>query len=196
MGDAATLAFYETQALHYTAWSGSEAHRHLEPFLNRLDPEARVLELGCGSGRDAIRMIDRGFQVDPTDGTPAMVQRVNNRFGLKARLMQFDDLDADACYDAVWAHACLLHAPQIDLPDILAAIHRALRPGGLHFANYKLGNGEGRDKLGRLNNFPSGAWLELIYRRAGFAIIEVEQYEGQGCDGTQRDWLALTVKKQ
>ncbi len=73
MVDAATLAFYEAQAPHYTAWSGQRAHRHLEPFLDRLKPEAKILELGCGGGRDAARIIERGFRVQPTDGSPAMV---------------------------------------------------------------------------------------------------------------------------
>ncbi len=110
--------------------------------------------------------------------------------------MQFDALDADASFDGVWAHACLLHVPQANLSGTLTAIHRSLRADGLHFANYKLGNGENRDTLGRLNNFPDSAWLKSIYRSAGFEIIDAEQYKGQGCDGMQRDWLALTVRKQ
>ena len=140
-------------------------------------------------------MIERGFILDATDGVPAMAEQANQHFGVGARVMRFEELDAVARYDAVWAHACLLHASRAELPQFLAAIHRALRPGGWHFANYKLGDGEGRDLLGRLHNFPDPRWLESRYREAGFAIEETEIYPGKASDGTQRDWMALTVRK-
>jgi hypothetical protein len=104
-------------------------------------------------------------------------------------------LAALAAYDAVWAHACLLHVARADMPGILAAIHRSLRPGGWHFANFKLGEGEGRDPLGRLTNFPDESWLLEIFRAAGFAIVETERYRGEGADGVVRDWFALTVRR-
>ncbi|TMM50179.1 class I SAM-dependent methyltransferase [Qipengyuania marisflavi] len=195
MSDPATLAFYEQQAPQYTASTAQMHHRHLDPFLTRLADGAHVLELGCGAGRDAARMIEHGFVVDATDAAAAMVRKAQERFGIAARQMRFDDLCADSEYDAVWAHACLIHVARADFPAVLAAINRALRPGGWHFANYKLGDGEGRDLLGRLHNFPSAEWLTAAYFAAGFEIVETESYPGQGADGTQRDWIAMTLRK-
>ena len=192
--DPATIAFYEQQAPHYTLSFGQAPSPHLDAFLDRLAPGARVLELGCGGGRDAARIIERGFDLDATDGTAAMVRKANERFDVGARQMRFDELDAVAQYDAVWANACLLHAAWADLPGIVTAIHRALRPGGWHYACYKLGDGEGRDLLGRLHNFPKAEWLVELYQQAGFAIEDRCEYAGQAADGTQRDWLALTVR--
>ncbi len=194
--DPATIAFYEANAPHYTLSFGQAPSRHLDSFLDPLEPGARVLELGCGGGRDSGRIRERGFDLDATDGTPAMVRKANERFDVGARVMRFDELDAVAAYDAVWAHACLLHVARVDLPGVLAAIHRALRPGGWHFANYKLGDGEGRDPLGRLTNLPDEAWLECVYRDSGFAIVATERYRGEGADGVQRDWCALTLRKE
>ena len=193
--DPATIAYYQANAPRYTLSFGQAPSRHLDTFLDRLEPDARILELGCGGGRDSARMIERGFDLDATDGTPAMVKKANERFDVGARVMRFDELDAMAAYDAVWAHACLLHVARADISDVLAAIHRALLPGGRHFANYKLGTGEGRDPLGRLTNLPDEDWLERVYRRAGFRIEEAERYRGQGADGVQRDWFALTVRR-
>ncbi len=195
MADDATIRFYQTQAPAYTASGAQGQSRHLEPFLKRLSPGARVLELGCGGGRDAAFMAGRGFDVDATDGTPAMARKANERTGLPTRVLLFEDIDAHEEYDAVWAHACLLHAARDELPGFLDAIHRTLRPNGLHYANYKLGDGEGRDLLGRLHNFPGEDWLEETYRAASFDILKTERYAGNASDGTQRDWLALTVRK-
>lgn len=195
MSDEATLAFYQRSAPHYTLSFGQAPSRHLDAFLDRLQPEARVLELGCGAGRDAARMAERGFAVDATDGTPAMVRKANERFDLGARVMLFDDLDAELAYDAIWAHACLLHVPRAAVPDMLARIFRALRQGGWHYASFKLGDEEGRCLLGRLHNFPDPEWIVSAYREAGFDIVSTEIWEGSGADGTIRDWIAITVRK-
>jgi len=194
--DAATIAYYQANAPHYTLSFGQAPSRHLDAFLDRLAPGASVLELGCGAGRDSARIAERGFTLDATDGTPAMVRKANERFEIAARVMRFDELDAEETYDAVWAHACLLHVARADLPGVLASVHTALRENGLHFANYKLGIAEGRDPLGRLTNLPDEEWLEQTYRAAGFAILATQRYRGKGADGIQRDWYALTLRKE
>jgi len=195
MPDQATLDFYEREAPNYTATSTQGQSRHLDNFLSRLNPGAYILELGCGGGRDASHMIEHGFVVDATDGTQAMTRKARERFNVPARVMRFDELEAIDRYDAIWAHASLLHAARAELPRFLQGIYQALHPQGLHFANYKLGDGEGRDKLGRLTNLPTATWLEETYSAANFEILETDRYAGKGCDGTQRDWLALTVKR-
>lgn len=193
--DPQTLAFYQARAPHWIFHSGERHSHQLDAFLDRLPPGARVLELGCGGGRDAAQIRERGFMVDATDGTPALVARANQNFALDARVMAFDELDFEAAYDAVWAHASLLHCPRADLPDVLLGIFRALRSGGWHFASYKLGDGEGRDLLGRLHNFPTSEWLIAAYETAGFALAAQDIYAGKSSDGTQRDWIDLTVQK-
>lgn len=195
MSDPATLAFYEASAARYGGEARRGHSRYLDSFLDRLAPGAKVLELGCGGGRDSARMAARGFSVDPTDAAAAMVALARDVFALPARRMRFDELVARAAYDAVWAHACLIHVARADMPATLAAIYRALKPGGWHFADYKLGDGEGRDPLGRLTNFPDTAWLDAVHRAAGFEIAESEVYRGEGADGVVRDWYALTVRR-
>ena len=193
--DPDTIAFYQARAPHWVFHSG-EAHSHqLDRFLDRLPPDTRVLELGCGGGRDAAHIRKRGFAVDATDAVPALVTRANQAFGLGARVMAFHELNAVSEYAGVWAHASLLHCPRAALPDVLAGIHRALLPGGWHFASFKLGDAEGRDLLGRLHNFPPPEWLIAAYENAGFVVEAQAIYAGKASDGTQRDWTDLTVQK-
>lgn len=193
--DPATIAFYQARAPHWVFHSG-EAHSHqLDGFLDLLPAESAVLELGCGGGRDAARIMARGFAVDATDAVPALVKRANEAFGIGARVMAFHELGAEAAYAGVWAHASLLHCPRAALPDTLQRIHRALLPEGWFFSSYKLGDGEGRDLLGRLHNFPSPEWLLAAYAEAGFTIESQHIYAGKASDGTQRDWIDLTARK-
>lgn len=193
--DPATIAFYQERAPHWVFHSGEHCSHQLDGFLNRLTPGGRVLELGCGGGRDAAHIRQRGFAVDATDATPAIVTRANQAFGLDARVMAFHELEAEAAYAGVWAHACLLHCPRGALPGVLTRIHRALVPGGWHFASFKLGEAEGRDLLGRLHNFPPSPWLIAAYQAAGFVLEAEVTYAGKASDGTQRDWIDLIVRK-
>ncbi|MGL4542842.1 MAG: class I SAM-dependent methyltransferase [Polymorphobacter sp.] len=194
--DRATLGFYAVEAPAYVTNGFDGASRHLDGFLQCLKPGARILELGCGGGRDAAAMLERGFDVVPTDGVAEMAQLASARLGIPVAVLRFDQLAADAEFDAVWAHASLLHVPRTGLGDVLAAIHRALKPGGRHFACYKTGSAEARDRLGRLYNFLSAEELHAVYRAAGpWQVIATETYAGVGYEGSESPWLALTLAK-
>ncbi len=195
MTDPATIGFYDREAPNYTLSSALGHGRFLDGFLDRLAPGARILELGCGGGRDAQRILARGFDVDLTDGSSGMAKKARERTGREVRILKFDELDDPDCCDAVWAHASLHHQPLAGLGEVLARIHRAVRPGGWFFANYKLGDGDERDRFGRLYNFAPREHLLDLYRDAGWALEEVFDYRDGGLDKVERDWIAITARK-
>ena len=200
MSDKATLDWYDREAPRYVVQMASPAlqslsHGFLLPFLDRLDPGSRILELGCGGGRDTRAMLERGFRVSATDGSAAMAREAEALTGQRVRMLRFDELADEAAHDAVWAHAALHHQPFAGLPAVLARIHRALVPGGLFFANYKLGDGEGRDALGRLYSFPPRDALLAAYAASGWDMVDLADYRAGGADKVERDWIAITARR-
>lgn len=194
--DPATLAFYASEAPDYAASGPGGIGRHLDPFLERLAPGALVLELGCGSGRDAAHMEALGFRVEPTDGVPEMAAQAETRLGRPVRVMRFDELDAVERYDGVVAAYSLLHVPRAGLIGVLARVWRALKPGGWHVATYKTAGGEGRDRLGRYYNYPSEAELRGFYAEAGaWSVVETETGEGRGYEGGESRFVIITLRK-
>ena len=172
--DAATLDFYEHRAAEWAAHLPFKHSPRLDPFLDRLPPGAAILEMGCGDGRDAAHMIARGFEVHASDGIPAMARLASERLGREVPVMRFAELDAVKAYDAVWCQASLLHVAEEDLPGVLARLHRALRPGGWHWASYKDGTGGGRDEFGRFFSYLPAERLEAAYRDAApWAELEI-----------------------
>ena len=139
--DPDTLAFYDREAKNYAARAKPERNRQLEEFLGHLAKGSKILELGCGDGRDSEAMIRSGFDVTPTDGSPGLAREAEKRLGRPVRILYFEDLDERAAYDGVWANACLLHVPADRLGDVLAKVHAALRRGGRFYASYKMGDG-------------------------------------------------------
>jgi SAM-dependent methyltransferase len=194
--DERTLAFYEREAAGYARQARGGAHPGLAEFLQRLAPGARILELGCGAGVDAEAMLAAGFDVEPTDGSPALAAEAGRRLGRPVRVMLFEDLEEVEAYDAVWASASLLHVPQERLSGVLARVWRALRPGGLFYASFKAGQGGGRDRLGRYFNFPAQTSLEQAYRQAGrWSDLRLRAARGGGYDGVERTWLDCLAAK-
>lgn len=194
--DARTLAFYAAEAPVYTASGKLGVSRHLDGFLDQLPAGAEILELGCGGGRDAAHMIARGFAVDPTDGTAEIALQAEARLRRPVRVMRFGELAAVDRYDAIWASASLLHVPRGDLPGVLARIHCALKPGGLHFASYKGGGREGRDRFGRYFNYFAREELESVYRDAApWDRLDLTEGLGGGYDGVPGPWVQITVRR-
>ncbi|MBZ0288383.1 MAG: class I SAM-dependent methyltransferase [Anaerolineae bacterium] len=104
-------------------------------FLAQLQAEnkRRLLEIGAGVGKDSLFFKESGLDVVCTDLSPEMVAICQSK-GLPAYVMDFLNLDfPDASFDAVYALNCLLHVPKTDLPNVLAEIHRLLKPSGLFF---------------------------------------------------------------
>jgi SAM-dependent methyltransferase len=193
--DEETLQFYRSNAQSYADWAKAPSTR-LRGFLALLPSGGSILELGCGAGNHSAVMLEAGFQVRATDGSPEMAKIASRRLGHPVETMLFDELDACDAYDGVWANACLLHAPRDELAGILGRIRRALKPSGVFYASFKTGEGHGRDNLGRYYNYPSPDWLQTTYAAAGqWNSLTSDTSVIQSFDETPATMLHLVVQK-
>ena len=196
--DKATLEYYQHLAPTFSASGKHVTNRYLHSFLERLEPGAKILDLGCGGGLDSLEMIQLGFDPVPCDGSASVAKKAEELLGRPVSVQRFDELDAEGAYDAVWASASLLHVPRAYLPAILKKVHRALRSNGLHFASYKAGGTEGRDTTGRYFNYLSREQLEHDYEQsAPWKMLWLEEYTGGGyVEGNgQGPWIAVIMQK-
>jgi SAM-dependent methyltransferase len=194
--DEVTLDFYDREAALYVASHKGGVVRWLGDFMQMLPKQGRVLELGCGSGRDAEVLLAHGFEVDPTDGTPAMAAQAEERLQRPVKVMRFDELADVGVYDGVWAHASLLHVPRSTLGTVLARVFHSLKLGGLVFANFKSGETAGRDRFDRHYNYPDRQMLIDIYlASAPWEILSAVDYDGGSYGGGDTPWIAITARK-
>jgi SAM-dependent methyltransferase len=193
--DEATLQFYRRNAQGYAAWAKAPSTR-LIAFLGLLPPGGSILELGCGAGNHAAEMLARGFALRATDGSPEMAEVASRRLNHPVEIMRFDELDACNAFDGVWASACLLHVPRDELGGILKRIHRSLKAGGVFYASFKAGEGDGRDSLGRYYNYVSADWLRAAYAAAGpWQLLSSDTNEIKSFDETPATMLHLVMRK-
>lgn len=194
--DRRTLDFYAREAPEYVRSGPGEINRSLPGFLKRLPVKAHILELGCGSGRDAQYMEQRGFSVEPTDGVAEIAALAEKRLGRPIRIMRFEELAAREAYDAVYASYSLLHVPRQRLGNVLTRVWTALRPGGWHMATYKRGGQAGRDALDRYFNYLSPEQARDYYAAAGrWQLLEFTTGEGAGYKGSGSSWVNIIAQK-
>lgn len=119
-----------------------------QTFIACLPHRAHILDGGCGSGRDSKAFRERGFTVEAFDASAELATLARQLTGKPVKQMRFQDLDVVAEYDGIWCCASLLHVPEAELPDVMARLARALKPGGIWYLSFKYGSGE-REKDGR-----------------------------------------------
>lgn len=194
--DPETRAVYDRKAEDYAQMvrtgkpSGS-----LSEFIAMMPSGGRVLDLGCGPGDAAAAMRDAGLRPDAIDASPAMVDLANRTHDLTARCATFDDLDTEDAYSGVWASFSLLHAARVDLPRHLAAIGRSLVDGGYLTIGMKVGEGDGRDTLGRFYVYVGVAELEGMLRDAGLTVLSAREGEERGLAGTLDPYVIMLARK-
>lgn len=147
-----TVAAYEAHADRFED-RASQAGRRLSPLLaatlNSLPPRSRVLDLGCGSGHDALVFLRAGHVVHGVDATEIFLERAARRarrFGSRAQFELADIrtwVPPASRYDLVWANASLIHVPKKRIVTVLRRLRISLRRTGRLVATIHNGRREG-----------------------------------------------------
>lgn len=163
-------------------------------FTTNLAKGAKILDAGCGSGRDSKAFLDMGFDVDAFDASKSLCELASAETGLTVKYQTFDDVTAESRYNAIWCCASLLHVPECELPQVFNKLSRTLKPGGIWYVSFKYGDGE-RTKDGRHFTDLTEQKLELLLKALHNVGIEtVWISEDKRPDRSER-WLNALLKR-
>ena len=144
-----TIDYYNKHAEEFTASTFEVDMESLyQPFLAELPEGARILDVGCGSGRDTLAFKKKGYQVDSIDYSEELVKKASRLTGIPIKLKSFYEVDDYEAYDGIWACASLLHCERTRLKEVIGKLLSALKPNGMLYMSFKYGNGD-RQKDGR-----------------------------------------------
>ena len=144
-----TLEYYQRNAQgFFTSTVNVDMDSLYQPFLANIGTGGRILDAGCGSGRDSRAFVMKGYQVDAFDASSEMVKMASQHAAIPVEQMAFEDMTAVEQYDGIWCCASLLHVSAEALPEVMGKLARALKPGGIWYVSFKYGETE-RVKDGR-----------------------------------------------
>ena len=158
-----TLEYYDQNAEQFFKTTADVDFTGIQDrFLRYLGPGSRILDLGCGSGRDTRYFLEKGYQVDATDGSAEICRLASEYTGIPVRQMLFNELDAEEEYDGIWACASILHLPEEELRDVMHRIGTALKEGGIFYTSFKYGDFAGERKGRYFRDFTEERFREFL----------------------------------
>lgn len=193
-----TLDYYRLNAEAFR--DGTRDHdvsQNIEALLDAIDgpPPYRILDFGCGPGRDLQQFKALGHEAIGLDGSRAFAELARQYTACEVWLQDFIALDLpESFFDGVFANASLFHTPRAALQEVLAALHGTLKPGGVLFCSNPRGdNQEGLNGLRYGFYYDYDTWHAQV-SGAGFAEIR-HYYRPPGLPRDQQPWLATVWRK-
>jgi len=191
-----TLKYYnENAAIFFENTKDADMKGIYEPFLKYLPLGAKILDLGCGSGRDTKYFLKKGYDVVAVDGSIEMVKLSTEFTGRQTLHLTFDEIDFHEEFDGVWACASLLHVPRNRMDSIIRKIYLALKKSGVFYSSYKYGDKE-EIKNGRFfNSYDELSFSELLKNHPYFALLEMKVTYDVRKERENEKWLNVLLKK-
>ncbi len=167
-----TIEYYEVNALAYAEQTRDvDMHHVYSAFLPLIPKEGKILDVGCGAGRDLRYFRNHGYEAEGIEPASNLAEIAGKYSGAPVQNLRVEQLDVREQYDGIWASASLLHVPREVLPDTLRRLILALKPRGVLYVCFKKGLADRVADDGRLFNDQTCRSLTDIV--AAFANAEV-----------------------
>lgn len=195
---AATVAHYNAVADEFREGSWShDVSQNIAALLRHIEGSAplRILDFGCGPGRDLRTFAAMGHIAVGLDGSERFAKMAREETGCEVLQQNFLELDLPAGrFDGVFANAVLFHVPRQELPRVLRELHDALAPRGVLFSSNPRGEnieGWNGSRYGSYHDLEN--WRALL-SEAGFTELE-HYFRPEGLPLEQQPWLASVWRK-
>ena len=193
-----TLAHYNQYADSF--WQGTRDHdvsQNRNALLNTLlgGGPFRILDFGCGPGRDLKAFRELGHEAIGLDGAERFVDLARTYSGCEVWCQDFLKLNLPTEYfDGVFANAALFHVPSQELPRVLLELHATLKPRGVLFSSNPHGHNEEGWAGARYVAFHDLETWRRFMLAAGFLEL-AHYYRPAGLPREQQPWLASVWRR-
>lgn len=209
-----TLEWYNKNASIYAKRikeHSSIDQKQLTAFTSWLEPGSRILDAGCGSGRDSILFQSLGFDVIGVDISEQLLAEAHNAY--PAISFQKGDLLSlpfqDNFFEGVWAHASVVHFDKVEqVKTALNEFYRVLKKGGiLHLLvraqRKSKGNGYESDSISNDNRYYFNFTQQMVkdyLTELHFELLTLIQYDESKLDPHKRpgegiEWILALAQR-
>lgn len=193
-----TIEHYDRVAEEY--WHGTRNHdvsQNYAAFLEAIEgkPPYKILDLGCGPGRDLLYFGSLGHDVTGLEGSKALVTMARSHANCEVLHQNFLLMNLpEGRFDGVFANASLFHVPSEELPRVLSDLSKSLKAKGVLFCSNPRGNnqeGWGGDRYSCF--FDLQTWRKYVINAGFFEVQHFYRPAGLPCH--KQPWLATVWRK-
>ena len=191
-------AIYDTNAKEFIeSWLSADMHDQYKVFETLVPQGGKILDGGCGSGRDSLYFLQKGYTVDAFDPSDEMIKYASEFTGLKVKKQKWEDLDAKDAYDAIWASASLYHVSRGDMASVFEKIAAALKSKGILFASFRDEDKDFVDSEGRaLTSFNKDTFTSFLSPLDLFDIVAMTERKDSRKNKQDEIWLFALLRKK
>lgn len=169
----------------------SSLYPHFEPYL---PVNGKILDAGCGSGRDSRYFLEKGFDVSAFDASAELAKLASQLIHRPVTVCQFDEYSSERTFDGIWACASLLHVPKDQLSQIVSHLSSLLKTDGLFYCSFKYGT-EDVERDGRAFSNLTESGLDNTIDGLPLRIREMWQTSDLRAGRKNEKWLNAILLK-
>ncbi|OQC11862.1 MAG: tellurite resistance protein TehB [Firmicutes bacterium ADurb.Bin080] len=189
-----TIEYYNNNPEKYVGNTISADMRQIyDIFLKYVPNDGHILDVGCGSGRDSLYFISKGYNIESIDGSIEMCINAESLIGKKVKCVMFQNLEYFNEFDAAWACASLLHIPKEEQKLVWGKLYMALKDKGIIYASYKKGAFEGERDGRFFLDYEEDMLSKLVYD-SGFTMLE-KWVSSDVRPDNKTQWINIIAKK-
>lgn len=186
--------YYDENAKFFaeSAISADMSPIHKE-FFSHLKDGSKILDAGCGPGRDIVAFIEKGYDVEAFDASIEMVRIATGLSGIGVVHATFDEYDTVIKYDGVWACASLLHVPRKDMIATLLHMKSLLAKDGVIYMSFKYGDEERQNNGRHFTDMNEDLLTSLLSEVGG--IVPLKTWTTVDCRPNRSDSWINSIQK-
>jgi len=191
-----TLGYYNEHAEEFVFSTKSADMLHLyDMFQKYLKLEGKILDIGCGSGRDSKYFMERGYDVVAVDGSEKICKLASEYIAKDVLCIKFQDISFVNEFHGIWACASLLHISKNEMSVVLKKLSNALKTDGYIYASFKYGQAERIKGERFFNDYTENDIDELFNEENRLNIIEWSITEDVREGRSGEKWLNIVAVK-
>ena len=192
-----TIEYYEKNAEAFIESTKNVNVSDLyKPFEEFLAPLCRILDLGCGSGRDSKYFAEKGYDVVALDPSQAMCAQTRSLVHIPVYEMRAEEMQFSNEFDGVWACASLLHVPRDKQRSVLHRIATALKDEGVLYASWKYGTQDRTADGKKYVDMNDRLIYEIIKEVPEIHIVKMWTTKDVRTEYSTQKWLNVLLRKK
>lgn len=193
-----TLDYYNKNSEEYfNSTLNVDMTNTYKPFLKLVPKDGKILDLGCGSGRDSMNFMKLGYEVTSVDGAKKLAKKASVLLGKEVIVSTFEELELKEKFHGIWACASLLHIKREDLKIVLNNLYNNLDDKGVFYMSFKYGEKEYVDDKNRyFNCFTDESIISFINENTKYNILGLYITEDKLGRVNEVKWVNLICNKK